>query len=215
MKYSFPSVSRPAHAQTCLFLLPYFIVRRAMRIDISIYTSFQFRISLIPLVSSVLFTPSPADVLFNYRLALLWKRGKFRISIGQENKLHWPRSLHPLFASLLARFIPIDPYANSIDRWFIAVPLFIPTFSLFLSLSLSLSLIWESSINVIRNFVRRTEGGKKRKKTNIRETIFIRARERRKVLIEIISSGISGGVKARINWLKKIEAWLKVLFYYC
>lgn len=210
MKYSFPSVSRPAHAQTCLFLLPYFIVRRAMCIDISIYTSFQFRISLIPLVSSVLFTPPPADVLFNYRLALLWKRGKFRISIGQENKLHWPRSLHPLFASLLARFIPIDPYANSIDRWFIAVPLFIPTFSLSLSL-------WSENRQLTSSEILFEEerGKKKRKKTNIRETIFIRSRERRKVLIEIISSGISGGVKARINWLKKIEAWLKVLFYYC
>lgn len=209
MKYSFPSVSRPAHAQTCLFLLPYFIVRRAMCIDISIYTSFQFRISLIPLVSSVLFTPPPADVLFNYRLALLWKRGKFRISIGQENKLHWPRSLHPLFASLLARFIPIDPYANSIDRWFIAVPLFIPTFSLSLSL-------WSENRQLTSSEILFEEERKekKRKKTNIRETIFIRSRERRKVLIEIIS-GISGGVKARINWLKKIEAWLKVLFYYC
>lgn len=212
MKYSFPSVSRPAHAQTCLFLLPYFIVRRAMRIDISIYTSFQFRISLIPLVNSVLFTPPPADVLFNYRLALLWKRGKFRISIGQENKLHWPRSLHPLFASLLARFIPIDPYANSIDRWFIAVPLFIPTFSLSFSLSL-----WSENRQLTSSEILFEEERKekKRKKTNIRETIFIRSRERRKVLIEIISSGISGGVKARINWLKKIEAWLKVLFYYC
>lgn len=187
-----------------------------MRIDISIYTSFQFRISLIPLVSSVLFTPPPADVLFNYRLALLWKRGKFRISIGQENKLHWPRSLHPLFASLLARFIPIDPYANSIDRWFIAVPLFIPTFSLCLSPSLSLSL-WSENRQLTSSEILFEEERerKKRKKTNIRETIFIRARERRKVLIEIISSGISGGVKARINWLKKIEAWLKVLFYYC
>lgn len=104
------------HAQTWSLLSSYFIVRRAQcavsnHAIYRYYVSLQ-RISLIPL--HLISSPPLADVLFNY-LGLLFFENAVNFVFQWDRKINCIGRAH---CTLYLRhcFIPIDPYADSIDR---------------------------------------------------------------------------------------------------